>query len=244
MKIYYDKEKSMELMQRIEDEFGARSRKTARGTEMHVSDLTGCQCRPYCRISGVPRQTTKQQVGVMVFGIIAETILGWTRPQNELQYQSNFWLLEPNQNIFGHIDVFEDEKHPWEVKASRKSIFKSKDLPVYWVEQLMSYMTIQGAKKGWLILFNVFSTQIMAFRFNLTNEDILGWIVTLNERASKIRKAVNDKDPSNLEINPNQYSWCDYKHNCPRASECKDRWKDIKAKKARDKREKKKGSLD
>jgi len=239
MKFFYDKVKSMELMQAIENEFGARSRKTARGKEMHVSDLTGCQARPYCRITGIPRHTTKQQVGVMVFGIIAETILGWTRPSDELQYQCSCWMLEGEENIFGHIDIYENLMNPLEVKASRKTIFRAKEVPAYWVEQLMTYMAMQSATKGWIILFNVFSTQIMAFQMQLTTNDILGWLITINERASKIRMAADRKDPSDLEINPNQYSWCDYKDDCPRADECKERWKEIKAEKAKAKKQKK-----
>lgn len=239
VEIFYDKEKSMELMQRIEEKFGESSRRTARGSEMHVSDLTGCQLRPYCRVIGIPRETTKQQVGIMVFGIIAETILGWTFPKDQLQFPSNLSLLEGEENIFGHIDIYEKFIFPLEVKASRKNIFKRSEIPIYWVEQLMSYMAMQGATKGWLVLFNVFSCQIMAFQFRLSKDDILAWLITLTNRASIIKDAVRRKDPSNLEINPQQYEMCDYKHHCPRADECKRRHKDMQAEKARDKKEKK-----
>lgn len=238
MRFFYDKDKSMELMQKIEKEFGARSRKTARGKEMHVSDLTGCQLRAYNRITGVPRHQTKQQIGVMVFGIIAETVVGWTYPKDELQYQSNLWLLQGDSNIFGHIDIYEDKKSPLEIKASRKSIFRAKEIPIYWVEQLMTYMAMQSATKGWLILFNVFSTQIMAFQMKLTTEDILDWLILINERAIKIRNAADNNDPSDLEINPLQYSWCDYKGTCPRANECKNRWKIIDSEKKKSKKSK------
>lgn len=235
MKFFYDKNKSMELMQRIEDEFGERSRKTARGKEMHVSDLTGCQVRPYCRIMGIERRTTKQQVGVMVFGIVAETVLGWTYPKDTLQYQANLWVVEEDENIFGHIDVYENYENPLEVKASRKSIFKADQVPKYWVEQLMTYMAMQGANVGWLVLFNVFSTQIMAFQMKLTAEEILDWLIVIVNRAMKIRNATDVKDPSMLDINHKQYSWCDYKHICPRREECKERY----SKKSRQKKTKK-----
>lgn len=237
-------------MQRIEEKFGATSRKTARGSEMHVSDLTGCLVKPYCRIIGLPRHHTKLQVGVMVFGIVAENILGWTYPRDELQYQANIWLLEGDQNIFGHIDIYEDKKYPLEVKASRKSIFKAKDVPDYWVEQLMSYMSMMGAEKGWMVIFNVFTTQIMAFQMRLSPDDILGWLITISERANKVRRAVDTKDPSDLPINPKIYNFCDYKNDCPRRSECHNRWKELerqkKEERARKKRERaqKKRALD
>lgn len=240
MKIFYDSKKSMELMRRIEDKFGAKSRKTSRGQEMHVSDLTGCQMKPYNRMIGIPRKHTKLQIGVMVFGIVAENMLGWTFPADELQYQSNIWLLDGKQNIFGHIDIYENKRYPLEVKASRKSIFKARDIPKYWIEQLASYMSMQGANDGWIVLFNVFSTQVMAFKMQMTNDDILGWLITMNMRAGKIRRAVKAKNSDDLEINPLQYNFCDYKQDCPRANECRNRWKIIEADKKRLRTEKKK----
>lgn len=229
----------MELMKRIEDKFGEQSRHTARGMEMHVSDLTGCQLRPYCRILGIERHTTKTQIGVMVFGIVAENVLGWTYPKDVLQYRANLGVVGDDDNIFGHIDIFENYKNPLEVKASRKVIFKAAQVPIYWVEQLMTYMAFTSSNVGWMVIFNVFSTQIMAFKMILTNEDILDRIILMNERAITIRKATNLKDPSSLIINPNQYSWCDYRDNCPRGGECKERYKAMQKEKKKNKRENK-----
>lgn len=225
MKFYYDKEKSMELMQRIEDKFAERCKQTSRGEEMHVSDLTGCQLRPYCRLVGVERIPTKQSVGTMVFGIIAEDVLGWTFPEDTLQYESSIGMLTPDENIFGHMDIFEKKIYCLEVKASRKSIFKAADVPIYWVEQLMSYMAMNGKQIGWIVIYNIFTTQIMAFRMMLTTAEILEWLIVLNNRAIAVRSAAKNKDCSTLIINPKQYGWCDYKKTCPRRSECREKSK-------------------
>lgn len=238
MKVFYDKDKSIELMQRIEDEFGERARKTARGEEMHVSDLTGCLLKPYCRLLGLERKMTKTIVGVMVFGIVAENMLGWTYPSEELQYQSNLWVLEKSENIFGHIDIYEDMKYPIEIKSSRKNVFKSNELPKYWVEQLMAYMSIQGSWKGWIIMFNVFSTQIMAFQVQMTAEDRLDWLIELNRRALAVRNAFKEKDCRLLDINPHEYEWCLYKDGCPRKEFCGDKWKELQSQKRKNKKEK------
>lgn len=230
----------MVLMQRIEDKFGAASRKTARGSEMHISDLTGCPLKPYCRIIGLKREFTKGAIGVMVFGIVAENMLGWTFPAEQLQYQSVMPLLKGKENIFGHIDIYEDYKFPLEVKASRKRVFKAKDIPHYWVEQLMSYMAMQGANIGWIIMFNVFSTVIMAFQMQMTTDDIIGWLITLTQRSSRIKDAVKKKDPLLLEPNAQEYHWCPYKKVCPRKLPCRDKYNELEAEKRKLKANKKK----
>lgn len=242
MRVVYDKEKSAELAQRIIDKFGHEARKTSRGQEMHVSDLTGCQMKPYCRLVGVERNPTKTQIGVMVFGIVAENILGWTYPKDCLQYEANLPLLDGKQNIFGHIDIMEDHKHPIEVKATRKRIFKGSDIPTYWAEQLMSYMAMHSQNIGWIVFYNIMSTQIIAFRMEMSNKDILDWLIVLNERAAKIRNAAEDKKPDNLKINPKQHDFCDYKQTCPRREECKDLFKEMRREQTKAQKEKKKKS--
>jgi len=112
-------------------------------------------------------------------------------------------------------------------------------VPIYWVEQLMSYMSMMGAEKGWMVIFNVFTTQIMAFQMKLSPDDILGWLITISERANKVRRAVKIKDASDLPINPKLYNMCDYKKDCPRRDECHNRWKEMQKEKEKARREKK-----
>lgn len=230
----------MVLMKRIEEKFGEQSRKQPRGSEMHVSDLTGCPLKPFCRLIGLKQNFTKGSIGMMVFGIVSENMIGWTFPNEQLQYQSSIPFVEGEENIFGHIDIYEDLKFPLEVKSSRKTVYKASQLPRIWVEQLMSYMAMQGATTGWIVMFNVFSATIMAFQLQMSNSDIMGWLITLTERANRIRKTFEEtKSKShfeaslNLEPSGEEYFYCSYKKECPRRVACRDKWKEIEAEKKR-----------
>jgi len=223
MRFFYDKDKSVEIMQRITKKFGKGS---SRGKELHVSDCVYCPVSAYCRITGIERHQTKTAVGLMVFGIIAEDVLASTYTKEEADCQHKTYLnLKFPESIFGHMDIFEYYKFPLEVKATRKRIFKAEDVPKPWVEQLMSYMSMKGLGVGWLVILNIFSTQWMAFKMILNKEDILGWIITMSMRGGKIRKAVDTEDPLILDIHPNEYEFCNYKHACPRRDECKKKWR-------------------
>lgn len=238
MRIFYDKEKSMELMKRIEDKFGEEN-KYQRGTEIHVSDLCYCLMKTYCRITGIERQQTKSSIGVMVFGIIAETVLGWTYPKDVLQYKSSMPMTSEEENIFGHIDVFEEFKYPLEVKASRKQVFMANQVPPQWIEQLISYMSMEGCQTGWIVIFNIFSTQIIAFQINLTREEILDWQIALSTRRIQTLEAIKLKDPTKIPIRADEYSFCDYRFKCPKGEECYKKSREIVTQKAKDKETKK-----
>lgn len=239
IKIFYDKEKSMVLMKRIEEKFGEQSRKKPRGSEMHVSDLTGCPLKPYCRLIGLKQIFSKSSIGIMVFGIVSENMIGWTFPNEQLQYQSSIPFVEGDENIFGHIDIYEDFKFPLEVKSSRKTVYKASQLPRIWVEQLMSYMAMQGETLGWIVLFNVFAATIMAFQLQMSNSDIMGWLITLTERSGRIKLAFKKRNPMWLEPSGEEYFYCAYKKECPRRVACRDKWKEIEAEKKRLKKLKK-----
>jgi len=241
MRFFYDKDKSLELMQRITKKFD-RATGASRGKELHVSDCVYCPVSAFCRLTGIERHRTKTSIGLMVFGIVAEDVLAstYTKEEADCQHKTRIMLKE-DESIFGHMDIFEFYKFPLEVKASRKRIFKAEDVPKPWVEQLMSYMSMKGLGVGWLVIFNVFSTQMMAFKMILSKDDILGWLITMTMRGAKIKEAVNSEDSLILEIHPSDYEWCDYKHACPRRSECKKKWRELKKQKEEEKKAKKAG---
>jgi len=93
----------------------------------------------------------------------------------------------------------------------------------------MAYMALEGATTGWIVIFNVFSTQLMAFRTEMTKEDILGWLTTLTTRTDKILKSVNvDRNPFKLEVDGKNYSMCYYKKDCKRVQECKKKYYELR----------------
>lgn len=228
MKISYDKEKSRELLNRILAKFDKESEGNKRANEMHVSDLTGCLMKPYCRFVGIePEEPNDIAKGIMVFGIVAENVLGWTFSEDELQYDSSFGLVEADQDIYGHVDIMEDKTFPIEVKSTRKKVYSAKDIPIYWLEQLMSYLTMHSQNIGWIIFYNIVTTSIIAFKVEMTNQDILDWMIILNERAMTVRNAAAQKDPEIVPIMPKQYMFCQYNQRCPRRDECKERFNEM-----------------
>lgn len=233
MKFFFDKHKSEELTKRIEAKFFREY--IPRGNELHVSDLTACLMKPVCRLIGLKREDTKASVGLMVFGIIAENVVAWTYPADVLQFKSSMNLLKDEDDIFGHIDIFEEKRFPLEVKGTRKRIFKTKDMPLNWVEQLVSYVSMQGADKGWLVILNILSCQLMAFRVEMTDQDRLDWLITLTSRADAVKKLAKEIIEKGininltvLEIRSEDYSMCSWKKSCPRLDECKRKAKELK----------------
>lgn len=238
MKICYDANKSTELMDRILAKFNKEQEGNKRGDEMHVSDLTGCLMKPYCRLVGLEQAPmTKLTKGILIFGIVAENVLGWTFTDEELQFESSFDLVESETNIFGHIDIMQEKTDILEIKSTRKQVHAAKDIPVYWLEQLMSYMTMHSKHVGWIVFYNIVSTNIIAFRVEMTNDDILDWIIVLNERAILVRTAARDDTPDIVPIMPTHYTFCPYRKVCPRRMECRDRSKEELAAKTKKRRE-------
>jgi len=219
-------------MERIQKRFGKHAKKTARGQECHVSDVLGCEVKAYCRMKGLPRKMTKQSIGLMIFGIIAQKILQWTYPREWTEYESTIDAISEEETVFGHIDVHEEMKYPLEVKASRKKVFKRSQIPEYWLKQLISYMAMEGADKGWIIIFNVLSCQIMAFQVRMTASERLDQLALLTSKAARIKKSVKEDSPNILQIDPTNYPYCYYKNSCPRVKECFEKWKERKKKKS------------
>jgi hypothetical protein len=235
MKLYYDKAKAEEITRRIEEKFAED--KHERGDDVHVSDLAGCLMKLFCRLIGLTREESKASVGLMVFGIITEQVIAWTYPEETWQYLSSMNLVTEEEDISGHIDIFELLKFPLEVKGSRKRIFKTQDLPINWVEQLTSYISMQGSDKGWLIIFNILSCQVMAFCMEMTQQDRLDWLITLANRRNKVvgsaKKYKKNKDPEflTIDIRPKDYTYCAYKKVCLRRDECKKKSRELSKKK-------------
>jgi hypothetical protein len=226
-------------MERIQKKFGEEN-KYIRSTDIHISDLCSCLMKTYNRIMGIERKQTKSSIGIMVFGIIAETLLAWTFPKEVFQHKSHMPMLIEEEDIFGHIDIFEEFKYPLEVKASRKQVFMASQVPVQWIEQLISYMSMEGCQVGWIVIFNIFSTQIIAFQINLTQEEILEWQIVLSTRRVQTITAIKAKNSNDLIIRPDEYGLCDYRFKCPRGEECYKKSREIAERKSKDKQEKKK----
>lgn len=247
MEIFYDKEKSAEIEKKLIDKWfhweeqrkhyriSREERVAKRGKEFHVSDVVGCPLKTYCRMKNFERKFTKTNVGLMLFGIVAQKFIQWLYSEEECEYEA--WIPDV---IIGHIDVLEMGKYPLEVKASRKRIFKRSQLPQTWVEQLVCYMAMMSSEIGWLIILNIFSCQVTCFCIKMTKEDILGQLVAISTTVNERRRAVNLERPTMLRPNAEDYEWCYYKHVCPRRADCKRKSDAIKKRKEKLKEARKK----
>jgi len=228
MQIYYDKEKSAEIEDKLigkwskwEDQkkryrIRRDERVAKRGKEFHVSDVVCCPLQTYCRLMKFQRKFSKKGVGMMLFGIVAQKLLQWLYPDEDCEYEATIPDI-----VIGHVDIFESLKYPLEIKSSRKRIFKRSQIPQQWVEQLVCYMAMTGSKKGWMVILNIFSCQVSCFCVEMTNEDILGQLVVIATTVNERRRAVNLERPSMLRPSGEHYEFCVYKHNCPRRDDCK-----------------------
>lgn len=233
MKIYYDKKKSAEIEKKLFDKWSKpfqvrkyrvqREKRVAkRGSEYHISDAIGCEVKCFCRLKRLKRSFTKRSVGLMLFGIVAQKLVQWLYPEEQSEYEAGITDV-----VVGHLDVFEDELYPIEIKASRRRIFRRNQLPQRWVEQLASYMALTSSKKGWVVILNVFSCQVACFCVEMTEKDILGQLVVISGNVAKRRRAVNLDRPTMLIPSGEEYEYCFYKQTCPRRIDCREKWKRI-----------------
>ena len=252
MNIKYDKEKSQFFTNQILNKFDERNKTSKRGTALHVSDLTGCLMKPYCRIIGVEQEPFDDTLkGIMVYGIVAEEVIGWGYSKDAFQYAASTAISTEDFTdcISGHVDIMElkdGKKYPIEVKSTRKNVLTKKDIPIHWLEQLLSYMAMHDANTGWIVFYSILATSIIAFRVDVTDKDNQEWIAVLQKRAKSIRVAQKTGNPENIEIRPENYPYCGYKHGCPRVEECRDKHQEMLKQKQekRNQQKEKSGPLD
>ena len=229
MRVYYDKEKTKEVNDKMWEIWGKNDKKWAEHG-YNVSECSGCEVKCFCNRTGMEQKVTRKAVGFLVFGIIAETIVMKIYPEEQRQYEANL-----NEIVWGHIDAYEDFTYAIEGKATAKRIFKAKDLPIVWVMQLINYITMSKSNKGWLYILDIFTRQFSAFCVEISSDVKLQQIEELMGKVSRFDKSIETGDPSNLRIEPEQYELCNYKTLCPRRQECKERHKEIKKKKGKKK---------
>ncbi len=225
MKIYYDAAKTKEIEQKLIERYGENKKEWAENG-YNVSELSNCEAKCFNRRTGVEQRISKQGIGFLIFGIIAEQVICEVYPVEQRQYEINFF-----ERIYGHMDVYENFMYPLEGKATAKQIFKAIDLPVYWVMQLVNYIAMSKGNRGWLVILGLFTRNLAAFCVELSSEDKLNQIEANMNKIGRLDNAIATKDASALNINPEEYELCHYKHSCSRKSECRDKFKEIKNKK-------------
>lgn len=208
MKLFHDSIKAAE----IEDKLVRLFEETIEDrTEVHLSDTSKCPLRVYCRLVGMePIPFTKQSIGFMSAGQIGQMLIQQLYPEELCEYEHPF--------IPSHIDVFEDEKYPIEIKISSQKVFRAADVPASWRKQLMGYISIHDAEHGWLLILNLFSRQWTAFKMIMTpkeREDYRGFLTFFR---TAVTECVKERDPTPLfpflepdEIRAKECKYCDYR---------------------------------
>lgn len=222
MKLYYDAEKTKEVNEKLWHKYGDMKKQWAE-KGYNVSEVSGCEVRCYCNRTGVEQRHTQGDVGFLVFGIVSEQVVMSIYPEETRQYEANL-----NELVWGHLDAFEELKYPVEGKATAKRIFKAADIPTVWRTQLLNYVVMVGASKGWFFILDIFTRHFSVFCMEITKDDQLLQIQVVMDKVSKFDKSIASKDPSILSIMPEEYALCGYKHSCPRRVECKEKYGKMK----------------
>jgi len=122
MEIFYDREKTAEINEKLWQKWGLREKKWST-IGYNCSEVTYCEFKTYNRRTGLtPQPPSRQSVGYLIFGIISEQIVMSIYPKDERQYK-----LDLNNIIFGHADACENKEYVIEGKASAKRLIKKKN---------------------------------------------------------------------------------------------------------------------
>lgn len=201
MKLFYDSTKAKEIedkiLKRFNEQFGHRN-------EVHLSDTCGCECKAYNRLTGMEPVYTKRVIGILVFGEIAGLFIQLLYPPEQREYEST-------DIVYSHVDVYEDFKYPLEVKSSSQKIFEAAKVPLAWVLQFKRYMAKHNADVGWLLILNLFSRQVTAFKGIMTVQERIDEIGQMRESRDRILYARDNEDPSGLVLKTDGCPGCFYK---------------------------------
>jgi len=222
MRLFYDKVKTKEVEEKIWQKY-SNDKKEWSEKGYNCSELSGCEVKCYNNRTGMEQQHTKKNIGFLVFGIISEQIVMSIYPEDQRQCEANL-----NELVWGHMDAFEDHAYPIEGKATAKRIFKREQMPIIWIMQLMNYMVMTNADKGWLYILDIFTRTFSAWCLELTSDDRIHQSIILMRSVERIDWARKHKDCSYLIIKPEEYSLCSYKKTCERRRECRDKSKKVK----------------
>lgn len=225
IRIYYDKEKTKEVEEKLWTRYGNEEKEWAE-SGYHVSECTYCELKCFNRRIGIKQKVTKKAIGFLIFGIVAEEIVMSIYPTEQCQCEAKLADM-----VVGHLDAFENFEHPIEGKATAKRIFKREQIPIYWIMQLINYITMTDKTKGWLYILDIWTRTFSAWAVELSNEAKQMQIIVLTDKVARLNKAIETGDTSELKIAPEEFEMCLYKKDCSKVVECRREHKILKAKK-------------
>jgi len=201
MRLFYDSQKAKEIEDKLIAQFEARQ---GPRNEVHLSDTCHCEMKTYNRLTGMKPVYTKKAIGYMVVGNAGDLLIQSIYPPEQREYESL-------DIVSSHMDIFEDLKYPLEVKWSAQKIFKAKDVPVQWQLQLLRYMSKHNSDVGWLVIINLFTRQVTAFKMVVGPDERIDNIMQMLESKKRILYASKTGDVSALIILEKECPTCFYK---------------------------------
>lgn len=218
MQIYYDNQFTQELTEKIEKYFWNSHKER---TEIHLTDLCHCPLKIWCRLTGIPEIRDDNAVGIMMIGVVGQTIIQNLYPKEQIEFEPDKDLPEDEQ-LPSHLDVFADMKMPLECKWSRKNIARGTDIEKSWIMQDTGYMAKTKSPEGKMVIFNVMTGKLNCFRLILSPEELEQRSKELKDDKHLIKTSVINKDPNLLTPWGEECAWCSYRPSRKRTKEGKE----------------------
>lgn len=202
--IVRDKEFEDKFLQDLKQKMNAEDEE--RLNEIHVSDLVYCLKKAYYRRKGFEKIETRESLMTKSIGKglheFYELLKNYVKEAEVRKY-----------DVVGTIDMLGE--YPVELKTSRKNIKDVSDIPENYIRQIAYYCILTNKKIGFLIHIYIVKPSIKIFKLDYS-QVIEKYKKEFFERLEKLKKALEDDDPSILE--GSNYSWeC---KECPFRSIC------------------------
>jgi hypothetical protein len=160
----------------------------------------------YNRLTGLKEVVDTSGVSNMLFGDAGQILIQRLYPKEFCEYNP---IDSP---VPTHVDIFEDCKYPLEIKWSGQKIYRIEDIPEGWMLQLMRYMALTKSEIGWMVIINLTSRQLTAFKIMMEQKELEEQYNLIVESRDRILQAAKDKNSSTLIVNLDECNWCPYRN--------------------------------
>jgi len=201
LKIYYDGDKADEISAKLFDHFNSHS---GHRTTVHLSDTVHCEMKCYNRLTGMIEARDKRSAAFMLFGEVGQELLQRVYPEEECEFS-----IEGELPL--HIDIFENQEYPLEIKWSAQKIFRGEDIPNAWLQQLLGYMALTNKVVGWMVIVNLFTRELTTFKMISSLEELELQRHKIHDSVDRIDDAAKTKNPSKLVLVLDECPYCGFR---------------------------------
>ena len=147
-------------------------------------------------------------MGIMMIGVVGQKIIQALYPPEQCEYEPDKNLPEEEQ-LPSHIDIFAELKTPVEIKWSRKAIYRGSDVLEYksGFLQITGYMAKTNSVEGKIVIFNVISGKLNAFKIIMREDELK----QRREEIAELKKRIESNNIDVLEPWFEECKYCDYR---------------------------------